>query len=297
MTVNGILNVNKHQGATSFQIVSAIRRLSGQKRVGHAGTLDPLATGVLPVCLGLATRIIEYIHSLPKEYIAGIMLGAETDTYDAQGTVISRGDFSHVTIDRIREILPQFIGEITQIPPPYSAIKVNGIPSYIRARAGLSEQLKPRYVNIFSIDVISFVSPYLKIRVRCSKGTYIRSLVHDLANMLGCQAYLNDLIRTAYGPYNLDTALSLEEIAGSIATKGFSQLLYSLDHPLSGWPKIIIDQNLIASVMNGKSIVIDNAPVDNGSFLRCYDRYGKLIAVLRYEACSRLWHPEKVFIR
>lgn len=300
MTVDGILNVNKPPQATSFQIVSTIRRFSRQKRVGHAGTLDPLATGVLPVCLGVATRIIEYIHSLPKEYIAGIVLGAETDTYDSQGTIISRNDFSSVTAERIRETLSLFIGQISQFPPPYSAVKVKGIPSYRLARSGLTEQLKPRTVNISSIEILSFASPHLKIRVRCYKGTYIRSLAHDLGNMLGCGAYLTELVRTVYGPYNLDNALSLNEIAGSITNGSFPQLLYPLDHPLSDWPKVTIDRNLTVSIMHGKSIEIDNiqsVQLNGDSLLRCYDQHDKFIAVLRYEADRGLWHPEKIFIR
>ena len=295
MGVNGILNVNKPCGPTSFSMVAAVRRLSGEKRVGHAGTLDPGASGVLPVCLGQAVRLTEYIHHFPKEYVAGIMLGATTDTLDAQGSLTSRGDASAITEEQVRQELQCFVGEISQAPPAYSAKKVGGKKSYRLARKGTSVPLEPRQVTINTIDMISFSNPYLKVRVHCSTGTYIRALARDLGTALGCGAYLQDLVRTAYGPYRIEDALSPDELSRQAGEGGLLSLLYPVDHPLQSWQRHVLDDRDSTLVLGGTAIHIPADTLDKGQLLCCYDRSGRFLAILKHSAENCLWWPEKVF--
>jgi tRNA pseudouridine55 synthase len=295
MGANGILNVNKPCGPTSFSIVAAIRRISGEKRVGHAGTLDPAASGVLPVCLGQATRVTDYIHNFSKEYIAGITLGATTDTLDALGSFTSYGDAGSITLAQVQQALQSFRGDIQQSPPAYSAIKIGGKQSYKLARAGISIPLKPRTVTISSIDIMSFDLPYLKIRVQCSTGTYIRSIAGDLGADLGCGAYLQDLVRTAYGPYKIEDSITTDEISAAFAAGDSDRLLFPVDHPLMSWQKQLLDDTASTAVLSGIAIALENPDLDTGQLLRCCNRNGKFLAILKFSAESGLWHPEKVF--
>lgn len=295
MSINGILNINKPVGPTSFRIVESVRRLCGENRVGHAGTLDPAASGVLPVCLGQAVRLTEYIHNFSKEYIAGIMLGATTDTLDAQGSLISRGYADDITEDRALQAIKGFIGEISQVPPAYSASKIGGKKAYRLARKGALPPLGPRRVTIYAIDVLSFKTPYLKVRVHCSTGTYIRALARDLGIALGCGAYLQDLVRTIYGPYRLEEALSPDELAAAVMAGNIENALYPIDHPLQSWPKQTLDERDSAHVLSGTAIYISSPSADTGQMLRCYDSSGKFLAILKFAAENGLWWPQKVF--
>ncbi len=295
MGVNGILNINKPCGPTSFSMVATVRRLSGEKRVGHAGTLDPGASGVLPICLGQAVRLIEYMHNFPKEYVAGIMLGATTDTLDAQGSLISRGDATAISEKQVRQELQRFIGDISQAPPAYSAKKIGGKKSYRLARKGASIPLEPHSVTIDAINMLSFENPYLKVRVRCSTGTYIRALARDLGEALGCGAYLQDLLRTAYGPYNLDNALAPDELARQAQAAGLPGLLFPVDHPLQSWQKHVLDVRVAALVLSGTAIHLNDDTFDTGQLLCSYDSSGKFLGILKYSAANGLWWPEKIF--
>jgi tRNA pseudouridine55 synthase len=295
MGVNGILNVNKPCGPTSFDIVASIRRICGEKRVGHAGTLDPAASGVLPVCLGQATRVAEYIHNFSKEYVAGITLGAVTDTLDAGGTVTSRSDPGGINIGQVRQALQGFVGDISQVPPAYSAIKIKGKQSYKLARAGVSVPLEPRHVTVNSIEILSFANPYLKVRIQCSTGTYIRSIAADLGSALGCGAYLQDLVRTVYGPYKIEEALSPEAIIKAFESGDTSSLLHPVDHPLQSWQKQVLGDEQAAAALTGIALAFDGPALDTGQLLACYDRKGRFLAVFKFAAESGLWRPEKVF--
>jgi tRNA pseudouridine55 synthase len=295
MGVNGILNVSKPCGPTSFDIVASIRRICGEKRVGHAGTLDPAASGVLPVCLGQATRVAEYIHHFSKEYVAVITLGATTDTLDAGGSVTSRSDPVGITAAQVSKSLHSFLGEISQVPPAYSAIKIKGKQSYKLARAGVSVPLEPRRVTIHSIDILEFTLPSLRVRIQCSTGTYIRSIAADLGTALGCGAYLQALVRTAYGPYKIEEGLSPEDIGKAAASGGLSRLLHPVDHPLQSWQKQVLDDEKSAAVLGGISLTVEDAGLDTGQLLACYDRNGRFLAIYKFVAGSGVWRPEKVF--
>ena len=186
--MDGILNINKPLGKTSFSIVSMVKRLSGESRVGHAGTLDPAASGVLPVCLGQGTRVIEFLLDAPKAYRAEIEFGVVTDTDDATGKIISRGDPSGINRRKLLSALDSFRGLISQTPPMYSAVKHHGKPLYKLARQGIEVERKSRLRWIYRLELTSWQPPLATIEVECSKGTYIRSLAHDLGQLLGCGA-------------------------------------------------------------------------------------------------------------
>jgi tRNA pseudouridine55 synthase len=293
--VNGILNLNKPIGITSFGAVARIRRFTGEKRTGHAGTLDPFATGVLPICLGSATRLTEYLHEFTKEYQAVIELGTTTDTYDCDGTVTSRAIADEVSLQVIQDTLRQFVGCIDQVPPVYSAIKLKGRQSYDLAREGINFTHQPRPVRIDSINIIRFSQPFLEITVRCSKGTYIRSLANDIGTKLGCGAYLKELVRRSYGPFVLEHSLSIEVIESACMAGSLSDLLYQVDYPLQEWDKMEVDANTALRIIHGEDIVTSNVPLEVNRLIRAYDPAGKFLALLKFGPDTGLWHPVKVF--
>jgi len=212
------LLVDKPKDWTSFDVVAKLRNGIGKRigvrklKVGHAGTLDPLATGLLIICIGKATKQIVHFQGLPKEYIGKIKLGATTNTYDAEGEELQKTDTAHISLIEIEQKIQDFKGLITQTPPIFSAIKVNGKPLYKYARKGESVEIKTREVTVSEYDIINFENPFIDVKIKCSKGTYIRSLAHDLGQALGVGAYLANLRRTSIGEYSVNEALSLDDI-------------------------------------------------------------------------------------
>jgi len=204
-----ILNIDKPMRLTSFGVVERIRRWTGCRKVGHAGTLDPMATGVLLVCTGLATKRVSTLMLFEKVYEGTIELGTTTDTDDSEGKVINRSTVNPFPEDEIKSVLAQFKGVIDQIPPMYSAIKKNGKRLYQLARKGVIVQRDPRRVEIYEIDLLSYKRPYIQVRIRCSKGTYIRALARDIGEKLGSGGYLKNLRRLRVGPYEADKAFGL----------------------------------------------------------------------------------------
>jgi len=207
-----ILNVFKPAGITSFGVVQKIRQQLKVKKIGHAGTLDPMAEGVLIILVGKAAKRQDEFMQLEKTYSAGILLGTETDSFDITGNIIRLEDYAQVTKDRLVAVLELFKGEIEQVPPMFSAVKVGGKRLYKLARQGMEVERKPRLVRIQDIHLQSWDPPRFKIEVRCSKGTYIRSLAHDIGRELGCGACMESLNRTSIGDYNIDDALKIQEI-------------------------------------------------------------------------------------
>ena len=207
--MDGILSINKAAGDTSFGVVAAVRRLCRERRVGHAGTLDPLATGVLPVCIGRATRVVEYLMEHPKKYRAEIRFGMVSDSGDAAGVISSGGDVSALDQAAVTSALALFMGEIKQVPPMLSALKHNGRPLYELAREGITVERAERKIQIYAIDLVSWKTPVATIDVTCSRGTYIRTLAQDLGKALSCGAYLAGLCRTKYGPFDLSNSIEL----------------------------------------------------------------------------------------
>ena len=211
-----ILNINKPVGWTSFDVVKKIRGQLNIKKVGHAGTLDPFATGVLLICTGRATKKVEDLMNLKKEYIARIEFGKTTDSYDLTGTIVSERSADNLELENINQVIKQFHGEIYQTPPMYSAVKVNGERLYKLARRGEVVERKPRKIRIYQTDVIDFRNPFLKLRIVCSRGTYIRALANDMGEILGCGGYLTSLTRTRVGDYKLEDSFEIQDLIRDI---------------------------------------------------------------------------------
>ncbi len=295
MGLSGILNVNKPAGCTSFSIITRLRGLTGIRRIGHAGTLDPLASGVLPVCLGQATRVIEFIMGGIKEYICGIELGTTTDTYDAEGKILEHRSFVNITLSDIEKALTDFQGDIEQVPPAYSAIKIKGRPYYEIARAGQPDKPAPRTVYIESLKLTGFDLPNVQLTVRCGKGTYMRSLAHDLGQSIGCGAYVKDLVRSAYGPFTLAESVTLEAIESAIGCNRLDDLLYQADYALLSWPRVILSEEQAQDIISGRDISLPVTIPEGSPYYRAYTSAGRFLAIMKFVYESGMWHPEKVF--
>ncbi len=305
--VSGLLNIDKPKGITSHDVVARVRKLSQQRKVGHTGTLDPMATGVLLVCLGQATRLIEYLMTARKQYRAVIRFGAVTDTLDADGQITAQNDASFLTKQQVQEILPMFLGEIEQIPPIFSALKKDGQPLYKRARAGETVQLDPRPVTIYSLTWTAWYPPDLTLDVTCSPGTYIRSLARDLGETAGTGAHLAQLTRTANGPWLLDQAVSLDtlEREAQAGRPGWQRYLHPPDRAITHLPKIVLDESAIIHVKHGRQVQLAPLEPDGASanhlqtkpdLIRAYTPAGEFLAILKLtNADENTWQPKKVF--
>ena len=248
--MNGVLIIDKPQGVTSFDMVRKARRWCGTRRVGHSGTLDPLATGVLPVAVGWATRLVEYMMEGQKTYRATLKLGAATDTQDSEGQVISEGEWRQVERAAIEGAIASFVGEIEQLPPMFSALKKDGQPLYKLARQGIEVERTPRSVCIEHFDIEEFTPPYLTFSVRCSKGTYIRTLCHDLGQMLGCGAHMTALRRTATGSF--DESMSLTPAAiEALIEQDIPLPLLSPAEALADWPAVRMERDVLMRLQDG----------------------------------------------
>ena len=290
----GFLNINKALHLTSHDVVARIRRVYrasyGGKKVGHAGTLDPLAEGVLVICLGAATRLSEYVMRADKTYHARITLGATTTTYDAAGDVVSECDASQVTRADIEAALPQFLGEIAQVPPMYSAIKRGGKKLYELARQGQTVERPARNVTIHSLDLLAWRNPTLELVARCGAGTYIRSLAHDLGAALGVGAYLSGLTRRASGSFDISQSVMLDDL---LEAEDWAQRVISPYQALAGYERVKLGEQEISRLQQGQFIPARRATASEPIF--AFDSEGQLAAVLTRRA--ELWKPHKVFPR
>ena len=307
MSIDGIINLIKPRGGTSFQATHLIRLWSGEQRVGHAGTLDPVAAGVLPVCLGQGTKIAQFISDETKVYCATIELGVVTDTYDTTGKITEKNDISAITLTQIEDVLQTFRGHLTQKPPMYSAIKHHGRRLYSLAREGIEVERPMRKIHIYSLELLDWHAPAISIKVECSKGTYIRTLAYDIGRALECGAHLSDLIRLKCGPFHIDDGVTLPEIADAFRHNYWHNYIYPLDTHLSDWQAAIVNQKTREMIENGKSIALETA-INNGNipffsendlvnYCRVYTTGGQFIAIMHREYDGKLWHPEKVFSR
>ncbi len=279
MTVafHGWLNIDKPAGFTSYQVIARLKRLTGQRRIGHAGTLDPLATGVLPVALGQATRTIEFLHQVSKTYRAVIELGAETDTYDAEGVVTFRADALGIGFSAVAAALSAFLGTIQQVPPIYSALKQNGRPLYEMARAGEAVEVGSRTVTIHRLDLIDYASPFVTIDVECGGGTYIRSLAFDLGRALGVGGHLKSLRRTRYGPFDITDAVTLDSLQSAADVEA---VLLPSDVALGHLPSLVLDEGTAEEIEHGVvSPEFLSQLIDNRAY-RLYRQDGELLAVI-----------------
>ena len=271
--MTGIVIVDKPAGWTSQDVTARLRRVFGTRRIGHGGTLDPMATGVLPVFVGRATRGVEFFEHADKTYEAVLRLGTVTDTQDSTGTVLEKRPVT-VTEAEFRDILPKFTGEIAQIPPMYSAIKVDGKKLYELARAGKEIERKPREITIFSLDLLEFTGETAKIRVHCSKGTYIRTLCHDIGAALGCGGCMEALRRTAAGEYTLADSVELDTLLNAERPEDY---LRDVDTLFRQYPAVTLTEKQTLRCRNGNSFSI---ALPEGSY-RAYDSQGTFLMLAK----------------
>ncbi len=288
--MNGLLVVNKPSGKSSHGVVYAVRHLTGEQHVGHAGTLDPMATGVLVICLGQAARVSEYLVGHDKTYRARVRLGIETNTYDATGEIVATRDVD-VTPEEIAAALDSFVGKISQVPPAHSAVQRDGVRAYKLARKGIAVALEPREVEIYAIDVRETHGDEVEFDVRCSKGTYIRSLAHDLGQKLSTGGHLSALTRLASGPFTLAQSLTLEELERAVAEGRLADHLLPMDLALAQFDSLRLDAESADAVRHGRFLPPRGDLTT--SLVRAYDESGHLLALL--ECQDSLLKPKKVF--
>lgn len=291
--MNGFLIVDKPTGVTSFSMVSLVRRLTAVRRVGHAGTLDPLASGVLPMAVGQATRFIEYLDDALKVYVASVRFGESTDTYDADGAVTARAEVSGVTVGVIERALAGFVGEIEQTPPAFSAVKVAGKPLYKYARAGTDVAVASRTVYVERAALVGFSSGVAEVEVRCGKGTYIRSIAHDLGQRMGCGAHLAMLRRTSSGGFDAEEARSPDELIALAGDGRLEEAMLASDRAVERRPAAIFGEERSADVESGRDVAFDTTRAVD--LCRAYSVTGEFLGVLRRRGVGA-WHPEKVVV-
>ena len=295
--IHGIINVYKEKGFTSHDVVAKLRGIVGQKKIGHTGTLDPDATGVLPVCLGKATKLCDLLTDKNKTYEAVLLLGKTTDTQDITGEVLEEKSTEALTEEKVREAIEGFIGDYEQIPPMYSALKVNGKKLYELAREGKVIERKARPVKILDIQILEIDLPKVRMEVSCSKGTYIRTLCHDIGEKLGCGGCMESLIRTRVSTFRIEDAKTLDEIETLKQEGKLAELLVPIDAMFPFYPKITVKDDWKAFAKNGNPLDLkmlkEACGQDEGTQVRLYDESGKFIAIYQWK--EKKYHIVKMF--
>lgn len=290
--VSGVLVVDKPVGLTSHDVVQIIRRGTNIHRAGHTGTLDPRASGVLVVLVGPAVRLSEYVSASDKRYQATVHLGSTTDTFDAEGKITSSGSVDNITEEQFESALKQFIGEIQQVPPPYSAIKVQGRKAYEMAREGEEVELQPRIIQVYSLDLLEWNPPEAVIDVFCSSGTYVRSLANDLGVALGCGAHLVGLRRTKSGRFTLRDAVPLRRLQEAFHVGDWYKFLIPAAEALGDWSSVELDGDQVELIRHGHRIP---AAGDVKGWVRGISQQGDLVALMELDEMKSEWQPKKVF--
>lgn len=306
--VNGVINIYKEKGFTSHDVVAKLRGILKIKKIGHTGTLDPDAEGVLPVCIGNATKLCELIMEKDKIYEAELILGKQTDTQDISGEILNESDeYLKLREEEITNVINSFVGEYDQVPPMYSALKVNGKKLYEYAREGIEIERKSRKVNIFDIEILSIELPVVKIKVHCSKGTYIRTLCNDIGDKLNVYGCMGKLLRTKTGVFEIEKSYKLSEIQEIVNSGNIieNQALIKVDEVLSDYEKLILNKNYEKLLLNGN--ILDRKAFSfedgltavfdtDGKLYRIYDSAGKFMAVYKYFKKTDILKPEKMFM-
>ena len=298
--LSGILNVDKPLGSSSHAVVVAIRKLSGQRKVGHAGTLDPLATGVLLVCLGKATRVSQFLMDSHKTYCTTVRLGVSTTTHDAEGEIVAQANVA-AGLDEVQSALRQFVGRIDQTPPAYSAIQVGGKRLYNLARQGIHVQVPPRKVDVYRLEVIEWKPPFITLEVECGPGTYIRALARDLGEALGCGAHLSGLRRTKSGQFAVEQAASLAELEAASAAGSLAGCLHPLDAAFADLPAVHLDAKAAYHLALGQAVPDPQhdenaADAAEQQAARVYAPGGLFVALAVRDRGNTAWRPRKVFV-
>jgi len=287
--MDGVVNINKPSGVTSHDVVQMARRMLKEKRIGHTGTLDPLATGVLVLCIGKATRIAQYLEAGKKEYRAEMRLGVTTDTLDADGRVLETRTYKPPDRAAILDVVHRFTGTIMQSPPAFSAVKIAGTPSYKLARQGKALPNKARPATIHNIDLTAFEDPFVRLTVQCAKGVYIRSLCADMGDALHAGAHLTRLQRTRSGRFGIDKAVTMEALAGMIDAGTSESVVTSMDEALADFPSIALADADAGKVLHGNRVsCTGHAPDvnDRPGMVRVHDFLGRLLALARYDGMT-----------
>ena len=300
---NGIINIYKEAGFTSHDVVAKLRGILKQKKIGHTGTLDPEAVGVLPVCLGKGTKVCDLLTDKDKVYEAVMRLGVVTDTQDMTGRILKESPV-HVTREELEAVLSQFLGEYDQIPPMYSALKVQGKKLYELAREGQVIERKPRRVQILGLELLKMDEDgiHVHMRVHCSKGTYIRTLCHDIGERLGCGAAMEKLVRTQVGVFKIEDAMTLAQVEACVRNQQMDSLIRSIDSMFSMWPAGRTDTAIDRLLYNGnmlyrKDLVLEEKrEPESGEKFRVYDSQGQFCAVYVYDGRRRMFKNEKMFV-
>ncbi|MFL7791207.1 MAG: tRNA pseudouridine(55) synthase TruB [Anaerolineae bacterium] len=298
---DGILNLDKPQGPTSHDIINRVRSLTGIRRVGHAGTLDPMATGVLLVCIGKATRVSEYLMAGQKVYRAHVRLGITTDTYDAEGQVMASTSVDPAVLNRaeVETALTRFEGTIEQVPPMYSALKHEGKPLHKLARQGIEVKREPRQVEIARLALTEWEPPDCTLEVTCSPGTYVRALAHDLGQALSCGAHLTGLVRLASGGFLLENTVTLDILAKAAAEGRWPDLLHPIDVALAHFTALHLGADAAQRLCAGQAVPAPGPSHEKegteGELARVYGSDGAFLALAVYDQATDSWHPHKVF--
>lgn len=296
--VNGFLNFYKPAGITSMEALRRVKRITGQrKKVGHAGTLDPLAEGVLPICFGQATRLMEQVVSGWKRYRMTVRLGAASATYDAEGDITEIADPSDLTRSDIAAALTRFVGSIEQVPPMYSAIKVDGRRLYELARSGKEIRRNPRQVEVSAINIDEIALPHLRLTVDCGKGTYLRSIAHDLGQALGCGGYVTQLSRLSCGQFQAEDGVTLESLAEAAHGGEWQKRLHPVDWALQELASMTVTRDEERAIGHGQGVggAAHDGARDEREQCRAYNLDGVFLAIVEYRPDSGLWQPTRVF--
>lgn len=297
--IHGVINVHKEKGYTSHDVVAKMRGILGQKKIGHTGTLDPDATGVLPVCLGKATKLCDMLTDKNKTYETVMLLGKTTDTQDISGKILAENDTSHLTEETVRAAIMSFVGEYMQIPPMYSALKVNGKKLYELAREGIEVERKARPVTILDIQIKEIQLPRVRMEVSCSKGTYIRTLCQDIGDKLGCGACMEELIRTKVSRFTLEDSLTLGQIQELKELGKLEEILVPIDEMFSDYEAVSLKNEFVSFAYNGNVFLPkhlnERIELQDGKMVRVYDGQGQFIAIYRFIKEKYIFKIEKMF--
>ena len=280
--MNGVLNIFKNSGMSSFDVVRIVRKVACEKKVGHTGTLDPEAIGVLPVCLGKATKIIDYIMNDKKSYKVKFKLGGTTTTYDLEGEILSESDTSNITVEETLEAINKFKGTYNQVPPMYSALKKNGVRLYELARKGIEVEREGRPITIYDIKDIEINLPYISMEVTCSKGTYIRSLCYDIGEALKVGACMTDLRRTETSCFHERDSINIKDLT----SENIHNYIISIEDALKFYPKLKVNEGFSKLLINGVRVMdrrLTNEKIDNNILYRVYDENDKFLGLGKRE--------------
>lgn len=296
---NGILNIYKEKGYTSHDVVARLRGIVKQKKIGHTGTLDPDAEGVLPVCLGRATRVCDLLTDKDKVYETVLRLGLTTDTQDLSGKVLEEKETDALTEGEVRTCIQGYIGSYEQLPPMYSALKINGKKLYELARAGVEVERKRRKVVIHDIQILEMDLPQVRMRVHCSKGTYIRTLCHDIGTALGTGGCMAELLRTKVGCFKLQDSLTLDQVERYVKEDALTDILLPVDRLFADRQAVSVQKNSDVLVHNGnpfgKEACVEICDIEQQETVRVYDSRGSFVGLYRYETKDGRFLPEKMF--